>query len=89
MKNINAYCSEVLQRLKDKYPWEKEFIQAVHEVFLSVGMVVENDSHYRHERILERIVEPERTLIFRVPWKLPSLKTGDTIFFDSPDKQSG
>lgn len=87
MKNINAYCAEVLQRLKDKYPWEKEFIQAVHEVFLSVGMVVENDSHYRHERILERIVEPERTLIFRVPWKDDAgrihINTGYRIGFNS------
>jgi len=41
MKNLNTYCSEVLENLKNKYPWEKEFIQAVHEVFLSIGLVVE------------------------------------------------
>lgn len=41
MKNLNTYCSEVLEKLKNKDPWEKEFIQAVHEVFLSIGLVVE------------------------------------------------
>jgi len=87
MNNLNPYCSEVLQKLKDKYPWEKEFLQAVREVFLSIGMVVENDPHYRHERILERIVEPERTLIFRVPWRDDAgkinINTGYRIGFNS------
>ena len=87
MKSLNPYCSEVLQKLKDKYPWEKEFHQAVHEVFLSIGMVVENDPYYRHERILERIVEPERTIIFRVPWRDDAgninINTGYRIGFNS------
>jgi len=69
MKRLSSYCSEVLQNLKNKYPWEKEFHQAVHEVFLSIGIVIENEALYRHERILERIVEPERILLFRVPWR--------------------
>lgn len=69
MKNLNAYCTKVIQDLQAKVPWEKEFIQAVNEVFLSIGVVVEKDALYEHQRILERIVEPERIFIFRVPWK--------------------
>lgn len=69
MKTINPYCAEILQHLKDNYPWEKPFIQAVSEVLLSIGVIVEKEPIYRHERILERIVEPERTFIFRVPWR--------------------
>jgi glutamate dehydrogenase (NADP+) len=87
MKSLHPYCAEVLQKLKDKYPWEKEFIQAVHEVFLSIGVVVEKEPHYRHERILERIVEPERTIIFRVPWRDDAgtiqVNTGYRIGFNS------
>lgn len=87
MKSLQPYCADVLQKLKEKYPWEIEFHQAVHEVFLSIGMVVENDSHYRHERILERIVEPERTVIFRVPWRDDEgtihINTGYRVGFNS------
>ena len=69
MNALNSYCATVLQQLEHKYPWEKPFLQAVNEVFLSIGMVVDQDHIYRHERILERIVEPERTYMFRVPWR--------------------
>ncbi len=87
MKNLNSYCSEVLESISNKYPWEKAFIQAVYEVFLSIGVVVDHDPHYRNERILERIVEPERVYIFRVPWKDDSgkinINTGYRIGFNS------
>ena len=69
MTSLHPYCEETLQHLKDKYPWEKSFIQAVNEVFLSIGVIIEKDPIYKHERILERIVEPERIFIFRVPWR--------------------
>lgn len=69
MTSLHPYCAEILQNLKDKYPWEKSFIQAVNEVFLSIGVIIEKDPIYKHERILERIVEPERIFIFRVPWR--------------------
>ncbi|MBF0235474.1 MAG: NADP-specific glutamate dehydrogenase, partial [Desulfamplus sp.] len=49
-------------------PGEKEFLQAVHEVFESVKVVMDRNPEYGKSRILERIVEPERVIIFRVPW---------------------
>ena len=49
-------------------PHEKEFHQAVSEVLQSVAPVLERNPQYRSERILQRIVEPERVIMFRVPW---------------------
>lgn len=87
MKTLNAYCAKVIQNLEAKYPLEKEFIQAVNEVFLSIGVVVEKEPLYEHQRILERIVEPERIFIFRVPWKDDGgnihVNTGYRIGFNS------
>ncbi len=48
---------------------EKEFLQAVHEVFESVKAVMEQNPEYRKVKILERIAEPERVIMFRVPWE--------------------
>ena len=49
-------------------PNEPEFLQAVHEVAEAIIPFMENHPKYKDAKILERIVEPERTLIFRVPW---------------------
>ncbi len=49
-------------------PFEKEFHQAVTEVMESVQPVLEKNPEYRHSRIMERIIEPERVIQFRVPW---------------------
>jgi len=65
---MSKYVQEVLANLGKKYPWEKEFLQAAQEVLESLALVVERDDKYKKNRILERIVEPERVLIFRVPW---------------------
>ncbi len=51
-----------------KDPHEKEFHQAVEEVLQSVEPVLERNPHYRHANIVQRIVEPERVILFRVPW---------------------
>jgi len=51
-----------------KNPGETEFHQAVREVAQSVMPVIENTAAYRHGKILERMVEPERVVMFRVPW---------------------
>jgi len=51
-----------------KDPYEKEFHQAVHEVVESVKPVLDTNPEYRHAGIMERIVEPERVIQFRVPW---------------------
>jgi glutamate dehydrogenase (NADP+) len=54
--------------IKAKNPAEPEFHQAVHEVVESLWPVLEKRPHYRKAKILERICEPERVLLFRVPW---------------------
>ncbi len=65
---MNEYAREVLENLKKKYFWEKEFLQAVEEVFKSISLILDIEPIYKKERILERLVEPERVIIFRVPW---------------------
>jgi len=65
---MNAYISEVIEGIKSKDPWEKEFIQAAEEVLESIGPLIEKEPKYKAQRILERIVEPERSILFKVPW---------------------
>jgi len=62
------YIEGVLNSVKAKNPAEPEFHQAVQEVFESLRLVLAKHPEYRSARILERIVEPERVLMFRVPW---------------------
>ena len=66
---MQSYTAEVLNSLKTRYPWEKEFIQSVSEVFKSISPVVDETPEYRHNKILEQLVEPDRTITFRVPWR--------------------
>ena len=63
-----SYVDDVLADVKTKNANEPEFIQAVTEVLESLRVVVESDPIYQEQSILERIVEPERIIIFRVPW---------------------
>ncbi len=65
---MNSYISTVLNDLKARYPWEKEFLQAAEEVLESLTPIIEREPKYKAYKILERIVEPERVVIFRVPW---------------------
>ncbi len=60
--------TDILKLIKDKDPGEKEFHQAVEEVLVSVQPVLDRNPQYSQEAVLERITEPERTIIFRVPW---------------------
>src|SRR6266404_7503138 len=62
------YVEQVLTQVKAKNPAEPEFHQAVQEVFDSLRLVLQRHPEYRDARILERIVEPERVIMFRVPW---------------------
>jgi glutamate dehydrogenase (NADP+) len=62
------YIEEVMQSVKAKNPAEPEFHQAVREVFDSLRLVLEKHPEYQSNRILDRIVEPERVVMFRVPW---------------------
>jgi len=57
-----------VQSVQQKNPNEPEFIQAVEEVMDSIKEFVDQNPIYQKENILERIVEPERTIMFRVPW---------------------
>lgn len=63
-----SYVDRVIDAVKEKDPNEPEFIQAVTEVLKSLEPVIEKHPEYEQHKILERIVEPERTIIFRVPW---------------------
>ncbi len=62
------YTNQILNLVKGKNPAEPEFHQAVLEVFDSLRPVLERHPEYREAKILERITEPERVLMFRVPW---------------------
>jgi glutamate dehydrogenase (NADP+) len=59
---------EILEIVKKRNPTEPEFLQAVTEVLESIEPVVQRHKKYRDGKILERIVEPERLIQFRVPW---------------------
>lgn len=63
-----SYTEQVLQALRQRDAHEAEFLQAVWEVFESIEPVVARHAKYQKARILERIVEPERVVMFRVPW---------------------
>lgn len=64
----NAYLLDLLERTKKRNPGEPEFIQAVTEVFTSLEPVIEKRQDLVDAGVLERIVEPERQIMFRVPW---------------------
>ena len=64
----NAYLLDLLERTKKRNPNEPEFIQAVTEVFTSLEPVIEKRQDLVDAGVLERIVEPERQIMFRVPW---------------------
>ncbi|UCF84547.1 MAG: NADP-specific glutamate dehydrogenase [Desulfobacteraceae bacterium] len=60
--------ADILQVIKNRDPGEKEFHQAVQEVIESVQPVLDRNPEYRQNAVLERIMEPERVIMFRVPW---------------------
>ena len=65
---MQNYVDEVLKTLKEKDSNEKEFIQAVSEVLDTIKPFIENNPSLKKEGLLERMVEPERIISFRVPW---------------------
>jgi glutamate dehydrogenase (NADP+) len=65
---MSNYVEEFMGEVKAKNPAEPEFHQAVQEVIESLSLVLERHPEYRNAKILERLVEPERVLMFRVPW---------------------
>lgn len=60
---------DFMRKVESKNPGEKEFHQAVEEVASSLWEFLQGNPHYLHSKILERITEPERVIIFRVPWR--------------------
>ncbi len=66
---MNEYVSSLMAEVKAKNPSEPEFHQAVEEVALSLALVLDRHPEYRHSKVLERIIEPERVILFRVPWQ--------------------
>lgn len=63
-----TYVEKVLEELKAKNPEQPEFIQAATEVLTSLAPVIEKHPEYEASALLERLVEPERQIMFRVPW---------------------
>jgi glutamate dehydrogenase (NADP+) len=65
---MNPQVQQFMAMIKAKNPGENEFHQAVQEVTESLVPFIEENPKYRHAKILERIAEPERVIMFRVPW---------------------
>ncbi|WP_075589720.1 NADP-specific glutamate dehydrogenase [Labilibacter marinus] len=64
----NNYVEHFMARLIEKNPAQPEFHQAVLEVLTSISDYLEENPHYINSGIIDRIIEPERIIIFRVPW---------------------
>ncbi|GBD88820.1 NAD-specific glutamate dehydrogenase [bacterium BMS3Abin03] len=65
---MNEYVEKLMADVKAKNPGEPEFHQAVEEVLESLTVVLERHTEYSSQKILERMIEPERVIMFRVPW---------------------
>ena len=65
---MSEYVENLVAQVKAKNPSEPEFHQAVEEVVESLDLVLKRHPEYRSAKILERMVEPERIVVFRVPW---------------------
>ena len=64
----SKYLNEIFSRCLKKNENEPEFIQAVSEFLLSIDLIVDNDPDIARLGIVERMIEPERIISFRVPW---------------------
>lgn len=65
---MNSYVQTAIEHIRVANPGEPEFLQAVTEAYGSLGPMLDRRSEYRDARLLERMAEPERAIIFRVPW---------------------
>ena len=65
---MSDYVQEIVEKVKITDPDQKEFHQAVEEVASSISLVYEKYPEYRTAKIFERMIEPERVVLFRVPW---------------------
>jgi len=84
---VNTYAEGVLSSLKAKYPEQKEFLQAATEILESLSLVFDRHPEYEKANLLERFVEPERTIMFRVAWVddngKANVNTGYRVQFNS------
>ncbi|MBR4116397.1 MAG: glutamate dehydrogenase, partial [Bacteroidales bacterium] len=83
-----SYVSEVIAAVEAKHPHETEFLQTVKEVLTSIEPAVNaNEELYRKNAILERMVEPDRQVTFRVAWVddngKPQVNTGYRVQFNN------
>jgi len=65
---MSEYVSQIMDNVKAKNPAEPEFHRAVQEVTESLTIVLDKHPEYRKAKIFERIIEPERVILFRIPW---------------------
>ena len=65
---MNAYVERVYEGLKARNAHESEFLQAAYEILNSLSPVFDKHPEYEKAGLLDRFVEPERTVMFRVPW---------------------
>ena len=63
-----SYCDNVLATLEERYPEQKEFLQAATEILNTLQPAIDAHPEYEQAALLERFVEPERVIMFRVPW---------------------
>lgn len=66
---MNPYIERVLEKVKAENPGEPEFLQAVEEVFSSISPLIDSHPEYEKAALLEKMAEPERAIMFRVPWE--------------------
>ena len=69
MVNAQQRIEKIYEEVKNRNPGETEFHQAVWEVIETLTPVLEKRPYYAEQKIIERICEPERQIIFRVPWQ--------------------
>jgi len=65
---MSGYIKDVLESLEKRNPGEKEFLAAAKEALSSIALIIDDHPDHRKSAILERLVEPERTITFRAPW---------------------
>ena len=86
-KNIQDFLDKVSQRNQN----EPEFLQAVHEVAETIIPFIEQNKKYQNAKLLERMVEPERVIMFRVSWLDDEgniqINRGYRIQMNSPDQE--
>ena len=65
---MSKYVDDVIKKVEDKNHSEPTFIQAVNEVYSSLHKVIDKHSEFKKVNLLERLAEPEKQIIFSVPW---------------------